>query len=100
MYNNLILFGIFSYRRQLCLRQVFREGRSVMQLKEFLDQCRSDDLAHALRELGLPVTGNKPDRIGRIVDHHKDGTSTVDILSAFRVDDVRRAAKAVGIEGA
>ena len=71
-----------------------------MELKEFLDQCRSDDLAHALRELGLPVTGNKPDRIGRLVSDFEDGTSAKDILSAFRVDDVRRAAKAVGIEGA
>ena len=71
-----------------------------MELKEFLDQCRSDDLAHALRELGLPVTGNKPDRIGRLVGHFEDGTSAKYILSAFRVDDVRRAAKAVGIEGA
>ena len=71
-----------------------------MELKESLDQCRSDDLAHALRELGLPVTGNKPDRIGRLVSHFEDGTSAKDILSAFRVDDVRRAAKAVGIEGA
>ena len=71
-----------------------------MELKEFLDQCRSDDLAYALRELGLPVTGNKPDRIGRLVSYFEDGTSAKDILSAFRVDDVRRAAKAVGIEGA
>ena len=71
-----------------------------MELKEFLDQCRSDDLAYALRELGLPVTGNKPDRIGRLVSYFEDRTSAKDILSAFRVDDVRRAAKAVGIEGA
>lgn len=71
-----------------------------MEFRDFLDHCRSDDLAHALRELGLPVTGNKPVRIARLVDHHQDGTSAKDILSAFRVDDVRRAAKAVGIEGA
>ena len=53
-----------------------------------------------MRELGLPVTCSKPDRIGRRVSHFEYGTSAKDILSAFRVDDVRRAAKAVGIEGA
>ncbi len=71
-----------------------------MEFKDFLDQCRSDDLAHALRGLGLPVTGNKPVRVARLVDHYRDGTSAKDILAAFRVDDVRRAAKSVGIEGA
>ena len=71
-----------------------------MILSEFLEKCRSDDLDHALRELSLPLTGNKPDRIARIVEHYEGGTSTKEILSAFRVEDVRRAAKAVGIEGA
>ena len=71
-----------------------------MILSEFLEKCRSDDLAHALRGLGLPLTGNKPVRIARIVDHYEGGTPTKEILSAFRVEDVRRAAKAVGIEGA
>ena len=71
-----------------------------MELKQFLDECRSDDLAHALRELGLPVTGNKPDRIGRLVGQYEGGTPANDILSAFRVDDIRRAAQSRGIEGA
>ena len=46
------------------------------------------------------MTGNKPVRVARLVDHYRDGTSAKDILAAFRVDDVRRAAKSVGIEGA
>ena len=46
-----------------------------MNIDKLLVECRSDDLAHALRELGLPVTGTKP-------------------------EDLRRAAKAIEFEGA
>ena len=49
-----------------------------MEFRDFLDHCRSDDLAHALRGLGLPVTGNKPVRIARLgmSDGRKSGSST------------------------
>ena len=71
-----------------------------MNIEELLVECRSNDLAHALRELGLPVTGTKPQRIERLVQHHTGGGATSDILGALKSEDLRRAAKAIKFEGA
>ncbi|MAP36317.1 MAG: hypothetical protein CL698_01470 [Chloroflexi bacterium] len=71
-----------------------------MNIDKLLVECRSDDLAHALRELGLPVTGTKPQRIERLVQHHAGGGATSDILGALKPEDLRRAAKAIKFEGA
>ena len=68
-----------------------------MDFEEFLQHFRSDDLSHALKSLELPTTGNKPDRVSRIVDLEKSGTEVKQILRAFRVEDVMRAAKSVGL---
>ena len=68
-----------------------------MDFEEFLLHFRSDDLSHALKSLELPTTGNKPDRISRLVDLEQNGTEVKKILRAFRVDDVKRAAKSVGL---
>ena len=67
-----------------------------MEFREFLSQFRSDDLAFALKGLELPVSGNKPDRIIRLVNMHETGTEVKKLLKAFRPEDVRRAAKSVG----
>ena len=67
-----------------------------MELREFLSQFRSDDLAFALKGFDLPVSGNKPDRIARLVDKYLTGTGVKELLKAFRPEDVRRAAKSVG----
>ena len=71
-----------------------------MNIEKLLGECRSDDLAHALRELGLPVTGTKPLMVERLVEHHSGEGSTSDILGALKSEDLRRAAKALGFEGA
>ena len=55
-----------------------------MNIEKLLGECRSDDLAHALRELGLPVTGTKPQRVERLVEHHSGEGSTSDILGALK----------------
>ena len=68
-----------------------------MDFEEFLQNFRSDDLSYALKSLKLPRTGNKPDRVSRLVELEKTGTAVKNILRAFRVDDVRRAAKSVGL---
>ena len=68
-----------------------------MDFEEFLQHFRSDDLSHALKSLEFPTTGNKPDRISRLVDLEQNGTEVKKILRAFRVDDVKRAAKSVGL---
>lgn len=68
-----------------------------MNFEEFLQQFRSDDLSFALKSLELPTTGNKPDRVSRLVELEKSGTEVKQILRAFRVDDVKRAAKAVDL---
>ena len=68
-----------------------------MDFEEFLQHFRSDALSHALKSLELPTTGNKPDRISRLVDLEQNGTEVKKILRAFRVDDVKRAAKSVGL---
>ena len=68
-----------------------------MDFEEFLQHFRSDDLSYALKSLKLPRTGNKPDRVSRLVELEKTGTQVKNILRAFRVDDVRRAAKSVGL---
>ena len=68
-----------------------------MDFEEFLQHFRSDDLSYALKSLKLPRTGNKPDRVSRLVELEKTGTAVKNILRAFRVDDVRRAAKSVGL---
>ena len=71
-----------------------------MNIEKLLGECRSDDLAHALRELGLPVTGTKPQRVESLVEEHSGEGSTSDILGALKSEDLRRAAKALGFEGA
>ena len=68
-----------------------------MDFEEFLQHFRSDDLSYALKSLKLPRTGNKPDRVSRLVELEKSGTQVINILRAFRVDDVKRAAKSVGL---
>ncbi len=68
-----------------------------MDFEEFLQNFRSDDLSYALKSLKLPRTGNKPDRVSRLVELEKTGTEVRNILRAFRVDDVKRAAKSVGL---
>ena len=68
-----------------------------MDFEEFLQHFRSDDLSYALKSLKLPRTGNKPDRVSRLVELEKTGTEVKNILRAFRVDDVKRAAKSVGL---
>ena len=72
-------------------------GDTSMDFEEFLQHFRSDDLSYALKSLELPTTGNKPDRVSRLVDLEKTGTEVKNILRAFRVDDVKRAAKSVGL---
>lgn len=68
-----------------------------MNFEEFLQHFRSDDLSFALKSLELPTSGNKPDRILRLVELENEGTDVKNILRAFRVDDVKRAAKSVGL---
>ncbi len=68
-----------------------------MEFREFLSQFRSDDLAFALKDLDLAVSRNKPDRIDRLVEKHETGTEVKALLKAFRPEDVRRAAKSVGL---
>ena len=68
-----------------------------MDFEEFLQHFRSDDLSHALKSLELPTSGNNPYRISRLVDLEQNGTEVKKILRAFRVDDVKRAAKSVGL---
>ena len=45
-----------------------------MDFEEFLQHFRSDDLSYALKSLKLPRTGNKPDRVSRLVELEKTGT--------------------------
>ena len=52
---------------------------------------------YEIKGKGMPTTGNKPDRVSRLVDLEKSGTEVKQILRAFRVDDVKRAAKSVGL---
>ena len=68
-----------------------------MNFEEFLQNFRSDDLSFALKSLELPTTGNTPDRVSRLVDLEKNGTEIKQILRAFRLEDVRRAAKALDL---
>ena len=68
-----------------------------MDFEEFLQHFRSDDRSYALKSLQLPTTGNKPDRVSRLSDLEKTGAEVKNILRAFRVDDVKRAAKSVGL---
>tara|TARA_B100000959_G_scaffold90104_1_gene95772 strand:+ start:910 stop:1227 length:318 start_codon:yes stop_codon:yes gene_type:complete len=72
-------------------------GDISMDFEEFLQHFRSDDLSYALKSLKLPTTGNKPNRVSRLVDLEKTGIEVKNILRAFRVDDVKRAAKSVGL---
>jgi|GEM_PF-860179 len=85
------------YNRAKYFVAVSRIGDTSMDFEEFLQHFRSDDLSYALKSLELPTTGNKPDRVSRLVDLEKNGTEVKQILRAFRVDDVKRAAKSVGL---
>ena len=68
-----------------------------MKLDELLNKFRSADIEYALRELNLPVSGTKTDRIARIVGNTENVGGGGPILRAFKEDDLRRVAGQVGL---
>lgn len=93
----LINMGKCLYNRAKYFVAFNQIGDTSMDFEEFLQHFRSDDLSYALKSLKLPTTGNKPDRVSRLADLEKTGAEVKNILRAFRVDDVKRAAKSVGL---
>ncbi|MBR49742.1 MAG: hypothetical protein CL734_05955 [Chloroflexi bacterium] len=72
---------------------------AVENFEEFLSEFRGDDLSYALKQLELPVSGSKSDKVSRIIKLYEgsDGLSIKNVLSAFRADDVKLAADKSGI---
>jgi hypothetical protein len=72
---------------------------AVENFEEFLSEFRGDDLSYALKQLELPVSGSKSDKVSRIIKLYEgsDEISIKNVLSAFRTDDVKLAADKSGI---
>ena len=68
-----------------------------MNLQDLLGKFRSEDIAHALRELGLPTTGNKSQRLERLLMAGK-GTNISETLALFRTEDLNRVCVALGVD--
>ena len=47
--------------------RLVRKKRASMSLQELLSLFRSEDIAHCLRERGLPTSGTKQERIDRLI---------------------------------
>ena len=72
---------------------------AVENFEEFLSEFRGDDLSYALKQLELPVSGSKSDKVSRIIKLYEgsDELSIKNVLSVFRADDVKLAADKSGI---
>lgn len=72
---------------------------AVENFEQFLSEFRGDDLSYALKQLDLPVSGSKSDKVNRIIGLYQasDEVSIKRVLSAFRSDDVKLAADKSGI---
>ena len=72
---------------------------AVENFEQFLSEFRGDDLSYAFKQLDLPVSGSKSDKVTRIIGLYQgnDEVSIKRVLSAFRSDDVKLAADKSGI---
>ena len=76
-------------------------GRPLtMSLEDFLQRhLRPQDLAFAIRKLGLPRSRSVPERMARLVEFAEQrANGTLDILEAMRPDDLTRVCRRLGIE--
>ena len=74
-----------------------------MSLRELLALFRSEDIARSLRELGLSATGNKHERIDRLIDmvalpKREEGWSVSRTIEHFADGDLRRVCQEMGID--
>ena len=73
--------------------------------RELLAFFRSEDIARILREVGLPATGNKRERIDRLIDmvalpKREEGWSFSRTIGLFSEGDLRRVCDELGIDDA
>ncbi len=69
-------------------------------LQELLRHFRSADLARALRELGLPVSGTKEERKARLMDAAESLEQPASkVLRAFQASDLERVCAGLGVPG-
>ena len=85
--------------------RLVRKKRASMSLQELLSLFRSEDIAHCLRERGLPTSGTKQERIDRLIGmaarlDEQAGWSASNVLECFRQTDLRRVSRALDIEAA
>ena len=78
---------------------------AYMSLRELLGHFRSEDIARCLRELGLPSSGNKRERIDRFVDMaalpgREEGWSVSRTIQLFTEADLRRVCRSLDIDDA
>lgn len=73
--------------------------------RELLALFRSEDIARTLREVGLPATGNKRERIDRLIDmvalpKREEGWPFSRTIGLFAEGDLRRVCDELGIDDA
>ena len=68
-----------------------------MDLEELLGRFRSEDMAHALRGLGLAASGTKGQRLNRLLTA-TTATGASDVLALFETDDLYRVCIKLGVD--
>lgn len=68
-----------------------------MNIDELLGRFRSEDIAHALRGLGLAASGTKGQRLGRLLAETR-GTAASELLALFRAEDLQRICVQLGVD--
>ena len=68
-----------------------------MNVEELLGRFRSEDVAHALRGLGLAASGTKSQRLDRLLTATR-GTAASDTLALFSTDDLHRVCIQLGVD--
>ena len=81
------------------------EPKAYMSLRELLMHFRSDDIARCLRKLSIPASGNKPERIDRLIHmaalpKREEGWSVSKSIEPFTEDELRRVCVALDIDAA
>ena len=74
-----------------------------MSLRELLALFRSEEIARSLRAVGLTATGNKRERIDRLIDmvalpKREEGWSVSRTIELFEEGDLRRVCLELGID--
>ena len=104
-----IAAAVWAYRlatgKRFAAATVAEPASAYMSLTELLGHFRSEDIARCLRDLGLPSSGNKRERMDRFIDmaalpEREEGWSVSRTISLFTEADLRRVCRSLDIDDA